>query len=243
MDPIGHTWQGYRGSWWPAEHVERFAAQLIGGRINTLWAFPGGTVPTNHPVLPPEWYPSVTPVPPGETPGPSLPADPMPTDDLPIIADPPVGDPPGDLPHFPDSHFESDVFEVIEPDFRGCRTIPRPKGCPNGIIGIIDLSGLKGLATPPPVRDIKLLYANQIEPGKYQVLIETPPGSKAELFFWSGAGDTLKAATIESGLLDGKAVSIATIALDPTADYSFMATASGDGVRSVSTVGSLTVGS
>ena len=43
MDPIGRTWQGYQGSWWPADAVERFATKFGGGRIYTAWAFPGGS--------------------------------------------------------------------------------------------------------------------------------------------------------------------------------------------------------
>lgn len=242
MDPIGKTWAGYKGDWWPAEHVDRFASQLTGGRINTLWSFPGGKVPKDHPILPPEGYPSSS-LPPGETPGPSIPTDPMPTGDLPITADPPVGDPPGDVPHFPDFHFETDVFEVKDPGFAGCMALPRPPGCPRGIVGITDLRGLTDLGTSPGAGDIKLLYANPIGPGTYQILFEPPSGSKGELWFWSGSGDTLKAASIESGVLDGKVVSIATIALEPAADYSFIASASGDGVRAISTVGSLKVGS
>jgi hypothetical protein len=36
---------------------------------------------------------------------------------------------------------------------------------------------------------------------------------------------------------------VATVTVDPTVDFSFVATASGDGIRAVGSVGSLDVGS
>jgi hypothetical protein len=44
-------------------------------------------------------------------------------------------------------------------------------------------------------------------------------------------------------MLDGKPVSVATVTVDPTVDFSFVATASGDGIRAVGSVGVLSVGS
>jgi hypothetical protein len=251
MDPLGPTWAGYKGDWWPADEVERFATAYGGGSIHTAWAFAGGVVPTDHPILPPDAYPSATPSPsesPSESPGASPSAsveptatDPMPTGNLPLGNDPGAGTPPPIVPKFPRVDFLTNVFQV-EPGLLGCASQPTPPGCPRGIIGVIDLPGLTtATASGPPIQ-IKLLYANPIGPGTYQIIFESPPDSQSALWLWGSAGGgKLEEAAVESGVLDGKTVSIATITLDPNADFSFVATATGDGVRAISPVGSLDV--
>ena len=66
VDPLGPTWTGYRGGWWPADVVEAFATAFGGGSVDAAWAFPGGHTPTTYPILPPASYPS--PTPPGSSP-------------------------------------------------------------------------------------------------------------------------------------------------------------------------------
>jgi len=250
MDPIGRTWAGYKGDWWPAEDVERFATSFGGGLVHSSWAFPGGSVPADHPVLPRDAYPPDAPPPPTPDPAASLdpgaspvvPFDPMPVDSTPVEDDTPSGDPPPDVPTFPVVDFVEGVFEM-DPGFQGCLASPTPPGCPRGIVGVIDLAGGKTATDPaPPPLDIKLLYANPIAPGTYQILFEPPPGSVPNLWVWdTSTGGPLLEATVEAGELDGKAVSVATITLDPAIDFSFVATASGDGVRALSPVGTLEV--
>lgn len=242
MDPIGRTWEGYTGAWWPADAVERFATKFGAGRIYTAWAFPGGVVPVDHPVLPPGAYPTDS-GPPDESPGASgPPTDPMPSGDLPPTADPPVGEPPGDVPRFPDLHFGADIFEVIEPGVANCLAIPPPIGCPRGIRGSVDLRGTKPAAATSPPGDIKVLYADAIAPGVYQLIIEAPPDTAADLWFWTKGGQ-LQDAQVEEAQLEGKPISVATVTVDPTVDFSFLATATGDGIRAIGSVGSLDVGS
>jgi len=243
MDPIGRTWQGYKGEWWPADDVERFATTFGGGRIYTAWAFPGGVVPADHPVLPKSAYPTATGRP-GESPSVSeLPTEPIPSGDIPPTTDPPVGEPPGDVPNFADFQFTSDIAEVKEPGVGNCLAQPPPAGCPPGIRGFIDLGGLTlAKVSVPPTPDIRVLYADAIAPGVYQLLIEGPPGTTSDLWYWTTAGK-LRAAEIEAAMLDGKPVFVATVTIDPTTDFSFVATASGDGSRAIGTVGSLDVGS
>ena len=60
IDPIGRPWAGYRGDWWPADIVENAGVVFGHGRINTAWAFPGGSVPANHPDPSPSAYPGTT---------------------------------------------------------------------------------------------------------------------------------------------------------------------------------------
>jgi hypothetical protein len=246
MDPIGRTWEGYKGGWWPADAVEHAATVFGGGPISTSWAFAGGVVPKDHPILPPSAYPPGTPTP-GESPGPSPTAptvvsDPMPVGDTPLGPDTPVGVPPPPIvPKFPVVDFATNLFQ-IEPGTGtlGCVGQPVPAGCPNGIVGVIDL----GAATTDTgtSSDLKLLYANLIAPGTYQIIFESPPNTDASLWLWgSQSGAPLKEAPAESGILDGKSVSIATVTLDPTLDFSFVATATGTDVRLIGSVGSLNV--
>jgi hypothetical protein len=243
MDPIGRTWAGYRGAWLPADAVERFATKFGGGRVLTSWAFPGGVVPADHPILPPGAFPSDNGrPPPSTTPRPSdEPADPLPSGDLPPPPDPPVGDPPGDVPHFPDIDIATDVSEVREPGIAICLAQPPPARCPRGIRGLVDVgAATPAIATGQPAAGVRVLYANPLAPGTYQLIIEAPPDTAPGLWFWTAAGD-LHRAKVEAAELEGKPVSVATITVDPTSDFSFLATASGDGIRAVGSVGSLDV--
>jgi hypothetical protein len=116
-----------------------------------------------------------------------------------------------------------------------------PEG-PIGVVGLINLLGLGPQATRPPL-GIDILYGGLIGEGMYQIIFEPPPDTtRTELLFWSDvSGAKLEAATVEEGTLDGKPVSIGTIFLDPALDYSFVATAEGDSLRTVSTVGGIEV--
>ena len=246
MDPIGHTWRGYKGSWWPAADVERAALTRNGGWISAAWAFAGGRIPEPRPKLPTTAYPdaSANPSPgasPGEpTIGPPI-EDPMPVVPPPIIGDPPTGTPPPETPQFPPIDFDRDVYE-LDPGttFAKCAAVPAPSFCPAGIIGIIDIGG--AIRTRPPLRtDIDLLYADVLAPGTYQIIFATPPETDGSLFLWTGTSGELREATVSDGFVDGKDVKIATINLDPNVGFSFFTTATGDGYRAVSDVGSMTI--
>jgi Double zinc ribbon len=257
MDPIGRTWSGYRGEWWSAVIVERAAMAFGGGRIATAWAFAGGKIPFNHPRLPVTAYPSDDPpstqdplatVGPGGTGGPRGSAgpfvDPLPSDDVPLDPVPPVGEPPPpDRPKFPTVDFVTGFFEMY-PDSGGtkCTQQPLPAGCPTGIVGIIDLLGGTIVSGTSPPGAIDLMYANPIAPDTYQIIYASPIDSASSLLLWqSSGGGTLEAAKVESGILNGTEVKIATITLDPNIDYSFIATTETDGIRSTSDIGSLLV--
>ena len=239
IDPIGKPWNGYNGAWWPAEALERMIVELPGGRLGAMWAFPGGEAPANRPQLPPEAYPTRGP---GATPEPFAPVDPFPVDPLPL--------PPGEGEDGEETGVDPETAEGVEildgtaevhPGFSKCALNPPPIFCPKGIVGIIDLGGLRPPPTRPP-RVLDILYGSVLGPGMYQIIFEPPPDSHSELWFWAEAtGSRLQAATVEEGTLDGKTVAIGTITLDPAVDYQFVATAEGDGVRTVSDVGALEV--
>jgi ribosomal protein L40E len=256
MDPIGHTWAGYRGEWLPAADIEAAAKAHSAGKISATWVFAGGVVPAKHPILPRDAYPPAGPgesqqpgrtagpgqsAAPGESTGPTF--DPMPTGDTPASGDPPTGDPPPTVPTFPHPDFVTDAFKMDAGSTTTfCSVKPTPIGCPSGILGVIGLGGVVTVATASPTDAIKLLYADAIAPGTYQIIYESPPSSTSDLWFWgTSAGSTLQQADVQPAYIGDQAVSVATITLDPTASYSFVASAAGDGVRTLSTVGSLSV--
>jgi hypothetical protein len=261
MDPIGHTWAGYRGEWLPAEDIERAGEAHSAGKISGAWTFAGGVVPADHRVLPPSAYPGAgageTPAPPasGGPPGSSGPTgtsgpagsggpiiDPLPLGDLPLATDPDVGTPPPDTPKFPNLDFVKDVYLIDPgPGLPTCSVLPTPPGCPVGILGIIDIGGASILSpSSPPSSSIDLLYANLISPETYQFVFTAPTGADANLWLWGSSG-TLQQATVDAGYIGGTAVSVATVTLDPSASYSFVATASGSGVQAISSVGTVSV--
>jgi hypothetical protein len=251
IDPIGNPANGYRGDWWPADVVEQFALVHYGDNlIHAAWAFPGGKVPANHPTLPAGAYPTGGATPgqslrPGQTPTPaqtfSVDFNPVPDGNTTLPTDPPTGDPPPKPPVFPNLDFEAGEF-AIDPGTDACTTTPLPVICPSGVLGIVDLSGgLTPAATSPP-RSIDLLYANLLAPGEYQIVFETPPGSTGDLHYWPTSGGALLDADVQPAVLQGQAVSVATVTVDPSTSFSFVASAAGTDVRAVSPVGSLKVG-
>lgn len=249
MDPIGHTWAGYRGEWLPAADIEAAAEAHSAGKISAAWTFAGGVVPADHRVLPPSAYPGAgageSPAPtgtggPGSTSGPIV--DPLPLGDLPLATDPGTGDPPPDTPTFPDLHFVKDAY-LMDPSvgLPTCSVVPTPPGCPTGILGIIDLGGASILSpSSPPSSSIDLLYANLISPSTYQIVFTAPVGTDGNLFLWGTSGGALQQADVQAGLIGGQAVSVATVTLDTSASYSFVATASGSGGQAISSVGTVT---
>lgn len=250
MDPIGRTWEGYKGEWWAAEEVERAGMAFGRGRVATTWAFAGGKIPFNHPRLPVSAYPSNEPPPsrgPGATDEPLVTpvpgVDPMPTTDLPLDEGPVVGDPPPpEEPKFPKGDFFTGLYDLYPTSDGGskCTAQPPPVGCPTGIIGIIDLLGGTIVSGTSPPREIDLMYANPIAPETYQIIYTSPIEGISSLLLWqSSGGGTLEAAKVESGYLNGTEIKIATITLDPNVEYSFLATTETDGIRSISDVGSL----
>ncbi len=248
MDPIGHTWAGYRGGWWPADDVERAAYAHSNGKISATWAFAGGIVPKDHPILPRNAYPKG----PGQsaaptvepTEGPSAaPVDPMPTGDTTLATDPGIGDPPPDIPIFLPASFVTNLY-LVDPaqGIPPCTTVPPPAGCPIGIVGVTDFGISIPIATPPP-SEVQFLYMNPIAVGTYQIIFTAPPNTQQSLWLWNSAGGgALQQQPVEQGLIGGNPVSISTITVDPAGNFSFLATASGNGTSSFSTVGSLVVG-
>lgn len=248
-DPLGPTWAGYKGAWWPADMVEAFAASFGGGLIYTAWGFPGGGTPSTYPTLPPDSYPtsqpaaSASPVASGSA-APS--ASPSPV----LIPSPeasPSGPPAGnDNPSPPPGWWNPGNLQVqvsqqvVNILLGACATTPAPAYCPPGIIGVLPPG--KVVPSLPPLSQtalIKLLYANPIGGGQMQVIFSGPAGSVGALQYWDagGTGGLHTAPSVEPALLDGKPVFVATFPLTQGAASDFVAFASGTGVHALSQVG------
>jgi hypothetical protein len=247
VDPLGPTWAGYKGAWWPADVVER-AALAFGGRgAYTAWTFPGGTAPANPRLLPASAFPEAT-ILPGVTPNPAATSTPVPTPPpLPTpdatLGAPPSGDaaphvPPGWwMPHWTGIHAGG---VMLSPVWTACIIDPAP-WCPDGILGIWPPD-----ATAPPtlspleVLDIHLLFANPIGGGLMQVIFDVPDGATPFLQFWDArepTGPLMGAPSVEAALLDGKRVHVATFPIQQGIDYNFVASARALGLSAISAVG------
>ena len=261
IDPLGHPWEGYRGDWWPADVIERFGLALGGGRISAAWGFPGGEVPAHHPVLPPSAYPSPSPSgspvtspsapaspegspspsatpSPSPTPAPTSSTDPMPTGDQGTPSDSDAGTTPPTTPTAPVGIDKAGLSALIA-IFAHCTTQPIPADCPAGILGLVTLpAGPSPQPLPTPPGLVNLRYLNPIGPGMYQVIFESPPNAKPDLWVWTSGG-AIKAAQVEDALLNGSPVEVGTVQVDPGTDFSLVATASGNGIRAASSVASV----
>ena len=246
VDPLGPTWAGYKGTWWPADIVEAAALGFGGGKAFTAWAFPGGAAPANPAPLPPDAFPGVTPAP-GVTPGPSespteIPsAPPLPASD-PSLPVPPAGDDPPAVPPGGGTPDLGGIFQGgidLRPSLAVCIVNP-PAWCPDGIIGFWPKA--VPLVTLPPLQlvDIGLLFANPIGGGLMQVVFNIPDGSTPFLQFWNadqGSGPLKTAPSIEAALLNGAKVQVATFPIELGVNYNFVASAQALGIKAISQVG------
>ncbi len=247
IDPLGPTWTGYRGAWWPADDVEKAALAFGGGAAYTAWAFPGGTAPANPAPLPPSAFPEAT-LAPGVTPNPLATPTPLPSSPpLPspaaTLAAPPAGDDPPAVP--PDWWIPTwtGIFEggeVLSPIWTACIVDPAP-WCPGGIIGIWPPEAAAPPTLPPfQVVGIDLLFANPIGGGLMQVIFDIPDGATPFLQFWNAdetSGPLKTAPSIEAAVLDGKTVQVATFPIEQGVDYNFVASAQALGLKVISQVG------
>ncbi|MDA8236370.1 MAG: hypothetical protein M0T75_00575 [Chloroflexi bacterium] len=256
IDPLGPTWAGYRGAWWPADVVEAAALDFGGGAAYTAWAFPGGTTPANPPALPAGAFPgagaepgtspgpSASPGPstsPGASASPAVTSPPLPTPAAPASI-PPSGDtPPATPPDWWFPHWR-DVLKggvVLNPILTACVTSPPAAWCPAGIIGVLPSAAAPTLP-PLKVPLVDLLYANPIGGDLMQVIFRAPDGATPFLQYWdagSPTGQLHVAPSIEAALLDGAPVQVATFPIAEGVNYHFVASAQALGLRAISEVG------
>lgn len=270
VDPIGLPSEGYRGAWWPADAIEKFATDFGAGSVDAAWSFAGGATPPAHfPVLPPGAFPSSSPAPgasplPVSSPGslasggasPTGPATPLPTLGPPPTlvplptaqASPPSGSSGDQGPHVPPlvatfAHLNATVgASSIVATLGVCLENPAPASCPAGIPALYPLgrSPVLPAVSPPPV---DLLYASIPQPGVMQVIF-TAPGSSSSFLFWP-SGETAQlqpAASLDQATLGGTPVWIATFPVAAGGSYQFAAGAAGAGFSGLSGVGAVTIG-
>jgi len=243
IDPLGHSWSGYRGAWWPADIVERFGTVFGSGRIKALWGFPGGTAPIDHPILPRSAYPSTGPsasASPGSSPGAS--EDPMPAGDTGPLDDVDEGTTPPDVPTVPAGEAMTGSSRFADLLAR-CAVAPRPSDCPPGLVGraVIPVGPVPS-GSIAAISAVVLRYVNQIGPGTWQIIFESPPDSSPQIWVWPGdAQGQVTHGSVEAALLDGQPVSLATVTADPAQSFTFFITTADGDRRATSQVGSVTV--
>lgn len=255
IDPIGHTWAGYRGAWLPAADIEAFAVSLGAGRMLTAWAFPGGlTPPANYPSLPPDAFP-----PSGPSASPSTePSASVSPSGVPVASSAPTppplpepssvsGDSSGNIPIVVPvdvsvlEHIQANVgAAAVVPNFGLCLAQPIPASCPAGLPATYP-----GGASPAPVPTgpplINLLYASVPQPGLVQVIF-SGSGDASSLDFWRTDGSgAVQAADVVPALLGGQPVWLATFAVG-AGSYGFSAGLQGAGVAGLSPAGSIKIG-
>jgi hypothetical protein len=242
VDPLGPTWAGYKGTWWPADIIEAAALDFGGGAAYTAWAFPGGKAPLNPPALPPSAFP-VASAAPGVSPTPLPSPPPLPPSD-PTVTPPPSGEEPPDVPPgwwVPEWGGIYKGGVVLSPVFTACIVDKKP-WCPGGIIGVWPAAATPAPTLPPlQVINVDLLFANPIGGGLMQVIFKAPDGATPYLQYWDAgqaSGPLKSAPSVEAALLDGQKVQIATFPIDQGVSYNFVASAQALGVKAISAVGS-----
>ncbi len=243
IDPLGHSWSGYRGGWWPASIVERSGTVFGSGGILALWGFAGGAAPTGHPILPRSAYPSTGPsatASPGASPGAA--EDPMPTGDTSPLGDVDQGTTPPSSPETPRGEATTGSSGFAELLAR-CAVTPSPSDCPPGLVGqAVAPSGPAPSGSIAATSPARLRYVTQIGPGTWQIIFEAAPNSSPEVFVWPGDPERrVESGTVELAQLEGQQVNVATVMADPSRSFTFFVTTVEGGVRVTSQIGSVTV--
>jgi hypothetical protein len=266
IDPIGRPAAGYRGEWWPASIVDKFALAFGGGRIPAMWAFPPGGVP------PEVVGPDVVPIPPdpsgpSATPGPSSVPVPTPTPAASASASPgssPTASEstsPGATPNIVLGQFEpGDVVVQYEPPppvkdtgqggiilvpiFDICLVNPSQPGCPNGI-EVVFPAGDPPILQLPPGPKVTLLFADSDRANEVMVGFTVDPPGPGDVKFWvqgqspAAVGHASSMATIN---LFGTPVTVAKLDVKAATTYAFQAVAVSGLSAGVSDVGTFTTG-
>lgn len=249
MDPMGQSWKGHVGAWWPAEGLERAAMELSGGSLLSSWAFARGLVPHDYPSLPRADYPSSDPTNPAATPPPPLDALPYAPRSGDATAAARVGDdlrprtPPETAEHMGRRPLEGvgdiEVFLGI------CVTQTPPPFCPPGVRAVY--RSPKESPPAPPQRaargPLDLIYTDVPQPGLQRTIFTAPEGVTPTFSYWpsDGSGPVLEA-KVEAARLGGKQVWMVTVPIPEAGTYNFVAFDRQAGVISASEVGSITFG-
>jgi hypothetical protein len=195
--------------------------------------------------------------------------DPMPTGPVeqPPDVDPGTIDPP-QVEQPTGGSVETGGAEIqVDPSF--CAQSPRPANCPPGLVATVTgaseppSTGTSGGGTttgsgpappaggppaggppggpgPPAVKPL-LLWATLIATGTYQLVYSADPASAVDIWLWSSSTSPtgLLRVRADAATLLGAPVSVATVTVDPTTSYSFVASSSAPTGRALSILGSI----
>jgi hypothetical protein len=264
IDPIGRPKSGYKGDWWPASIVDKFALAFGGGRIPAMWAFPPGGVP------PEVVGPDVVPIPPdpsgpSSTPNPSATPEPTASPDGSASPSPsptgsvgPVGPVDGTITQVETGDLEvayqpppPSVNDtglgglIVIPIFDVCIVTPSLPGCPQGLEAIFP-AGEPAVLQLPPGPAVSVLFVDSDRSNQVIVGFTVNPPATADVKFWVqglSPGSVSHASSMTTLDLFGSTVTLARLDVKAATTYAFQAVA-GDGLSvGTSPVATFTTGS
>lgn len=238
IDPLGRPAAGYRGDWWPAAVVERFATTFGGGRVNAMWAFPAGSP---DPGLPIDVQPlgtgsggsTATPEP-GGTPDPAATTFPDPG-----TVDPGVPEPPPSI----DGTATVGDLDLL-PGVAVCAADPKPAGCPEGIRGVFDRI-VGGDLTLAPAPTITVKWVASDRPGAAFVGYVIDPAMSSKVQFWKDGEDGVLLTSIgvrDGVVLPSGTVTVAALEVEAATTYHFQVVGTDATTTVTGDVGTFTTG-
>jgi len=269
IDPIGRPRAGYKGEWWPASIVDKFALAFGGSRIPAMWAFPPGGVPPE--VVGPDVVPIPSDAPnPSSTPSPSATPNPSgspepsampnpsgspePTASLaPGVTPGPIVGPvePGDitvvLPPAVVGPVDNPGLggKILVPIFDICLVNPGLSGCPTGLEAVFP-AGEPAVLQLPPGPAVNVLFVDSDRANQVIVGFTVDPPAPADVKFWvqgQSPGAVSQASALTSINLFGSTVVLARLDVKAATTYAFQAVAGGGLLAGHSEVGTFTTGS
>jgi hypothetical protein len=249
MDPMGESWKGYVGAWWPAEALERAAMELSGGSLVSSWAFAGGIVPhRNYPSLPPADFPSSEPKNP-QAASPRLDALPHapPSGDATATARVGVDLRPRTPPETAELIGRRPLEGVGDVEvFLGiCVAQTPPPFCPPGV-GAVYRSPREPPPAPPPQAarlPLDLLYTDVPQPGLQRTIFMAPEGVEPKFSYWPANGSgPAQTAKVDAAILGGKQVWMVTVPIPGSGTYNFVGFARQADVIGATDVGAISFG-
>jgi hypothetical protein len=224
MDPMGLTWGGQKGGdWWPAEIIDRAAADFGGGRIVAVWAFAAGLNPV------------------------ALPSGAGPIDES--IGDvPPMV--PDDIDRLLLGEAKRGGL-MIDPILSICLEPPTPEYCPAGVPAVYQPQegDLDFVRRPAGGRlPIDLVYTDVPQPGVWRTIVDAPAGVEPTFSYWPSNGFAPAGPVLQGDLepvtLGGKQVWMVSVPIPEAGTYGFVAFGSSarGGVVTATDVGAISFG-
>ncbi|HEY5628064.1 MAG TPA: hypothetical protein VIR16_01005, partial [Candidatus Limnocylindrales bacterium] len=266
IDPLGRSWAGYEGDWWPAAAVDAFLTAFSGGnRASAMWAYPpGGTPPqvVNPDVLPMPPDPPTTgtssPSPSGSagasgsvTPSSAAPSASGSSPSLPVGSTPPWSGPylageTAAIAHLLETIRDSESGGLsLVPFLDICVVEPRPAGCPTGLPATVILN-IPPAAIPPPGPTVTVQFVDSPTSNTAIVGFTVDPPTMSDVRFWAvGVSPAAvgSASAETTAQIDGKTVVLARLDVAASTEYQFQVVAGSGTASAVSPIGDFKTGS